>query len=190
MLEKIFGSIAKVKIMRLFIFNPDQYFTAKVIADRAKITPSQARREIGTLLKIGLIRRRINGKVQNFALNEKFELLKSLEQLLLAVSPISDKEMVQKLSRVCRLKLLVFSGIFVSNEDSKLDMLVVGDNIQRKSLERTISVFESFLGKELRYAALSAAEFKYRSNIGDRLIRDLLDYNHKVVVNRIGEFVK
>ncbi len=189
-LEKIFGSAEKVKVMRLFIFNKELSFTTKSISERAKISSSQARREVNILEKLGLIRKTRSNKAQSFTLNDKFEHLKSLERLLLEISPIHEVDMVKKISKNCRLKLFILSGVFVGNEESRADMLIVGENIQRKPLENTIKLIESLVGKELRYAALSVGEYKYRQNIGDRLIRDLLDYSHKVVLNRIGEFIK
>ena len=45
---------------------------------------------------------------------------------------------------------------------------------------------ETEIGKELRYAVFSTNDFKYRLTVYDRLVRDILDYPHHIVVDRIG----
>lgn len=44
------------------------------------------------------------------------------------------------------------------------------------------------LGRELRYAALDQEDFKYRHSIGDKLVRDVLDFEHMVVMDKMGFF--
>ncbi len=50
-LSKLFGSETKVKIMRLFLFNPETVFTTGEIAERAQAQGSKVRREISNLDK-------------------------------------------------------------------------------------------------------------------------------------------
>ena len=50
-LSKLFGSESKVRIMRLFLFNPETPFDLESIAERAKTTLSVARHEISALRK-------------------------------------------------------------------------------------------------------------------------------------------
>ena len=57
-LEKIFGSAARVKIMRLFLFNPEETFSFDQIAVRAKVSSPIARHELSMMEKIGLIKKR------------------------------------------------------------------------------------------------------------------------------------
>ena len=45
---------------------------------------------------------------------------------------------------------------------------------------------ESEIGKELRYAFFDTQEFKYRMSIYDKLVRDILDYPHTVLVDKMG----
>ena len=58
-LEKIFGSAAKVKIMRLFLFNPEIPFDLDKTTVRAKITPQAARLNIRMLEQAGLLKSKV-----------------------------------------------------------------------------------------------------------------------------------
>ena len=54
-------------------------------------------------------------------------------------------------------------------------------------LERTkMRTFESEIGRELRYAMLAASDFGYRLNMNDKLVRDVMDYPHRIVFDRLN----
>lgn len=65
-------------------------------------------------------------------------------------------------------------------------MLIIGNQFNRDSLSRTIKKLESEIGKELSYAVLETEDFHYRMGIGDRLIRDILEFPHQVAYDRLG----
>ena len=178
----IFGGEAKVKIMRLFVFNPESTFSGAAVARRVKEKPTNARRELASLVKAGLLRKRTRG----YALNHTYAHLGALENFLIDASPVTDQEIIKKLSRAGAIKLLLTSGVFIHNPESRVDLLVVGDHIRQGALLRAISGLEAELGTELRYAAFETPDFKYRLGLYDKLIRDILDYPHERLVNKLG----
>lgn len=178
----IFGSEAKVKIMRLFIFNPSLSFTSLEVAGRTKERSSTVRREIRSLQKAGLIKRRARG----FTLNPSFIYLPAVENFLIDATPLSEKEVVRRISRAGNVKLILISGVFVHDRDARVDILIVGDHLKQGILVSIISMMEAELGKELRYAAFETADFNYRLGIYDKLIRDILDYPHRKILNKLG----
>lgn len=200
-LEKLFGSVAKVKIMRLFLFNPSDTFDLAEIVRRCKVPAYAARQEIATLEKIGLAKRRsffkdheigrgkgkrvIRRRATGWTMNESFEYLESLQNLLIQVSPLRNTEIVKRLSRVGKLKLVIVSGVFINNYDTRIDLLVVGDNMRKGTLENTVKTIESEIGREIRYAYFETPDFQYRYGIYDKLIRDILDYPHEKVLDRL-----
>lgn len=178
----IFGGEAKVKIMRLFIFNPGLAFSSAEVAVRAKERPSTARRELRILTKAGLIKRRTKG----FILDSSYPYLPAIERFLIDAAPITGKEIIKKVSRAGSIKLILISGVFLHDRDSRVDILVVGDHLRQAKLLSVMSSIEALLGKELRYAAFETADFKYRLSIYDKLIRDILDYQHEKILNKLG----
>ncbi len=199
-LEKLFGSAAKVKIMRLFLFNPEGSFDIDQIIERSKVTPTAARQEITLLEKMGMLKdrsffkdvivgrkkivekRRVNG----WTLDQNFEYLKPLQSLLTHVSPKRNKYILRKLSRVGKLKLVIISGFFIQNWDSRVDLLVVGDNLKKGTLDNIVKTIESEMGKEIRYASFETPDFQYRLGVYDKLVRDILDYSHEAILDKIN----
>jgi hypothetical protein len=178
----IFGSEGKVKIMRLFIFNPTLAFTAAEVATRAKVTPGATRRELAALLKAGLVKKR--GKA--YALNRTYRYLPALGHFLIDANPLSEKEIVRRISSAGAIKLILTAGVFLHSPDSRVDILVVGDHIKQGKLMAVMSGIEAELGKELRYAVFETADFQYRLGIYDKLIRDILDARHEKILNKLG----
>jgi hypothetical protein len=197
-LDKIFGGSAKVRMMRLFILNPGQQFSIAEIASRTMTGAKEVRIELATLEKIDLVRRRIvsrkenpkstrSKKTQVWALNSKFVYFDELKSFLINANLIKNSELIKRIGRVGKVKLIVIAGVFLNQlDENRLDLLVVGDRIRRVSLERIIKSIESEFGKEIKYAFFATSDFVYRMNMYDKLVRDLLDYPHQVVFDRIG----
>lgn len=186
-LSKLFGSEAKVKIMRLFLFNSETIFSVNDISDRVKEDISRVRKEITQLEKIDLIRSRVSHKgKRGFILNSNFGYLTPLQNFLINVEPLNSKEIIKRITKLGSVKLVLVSGVFIQESESRVDLLVVGDHIKKSNFENTMKTLESEVGKELRYAYFTTEDFKYRLSMFDKLIRDILDYPHKKVLNKLG----
>lgn len=201
-LTKLFGSAAKVKIIKMFLFNSGTAYDVTQISDRTKESSSKVRREVHVLEKMDLIKRRvfyktvhrkkgnkkIVGKVKTsgWILNTDFEFLAPLQQFLVNLNHLSPKDIARKLSKAGNMKLIIISGIFIQAPESRVDLLVVGDHIKKGSVENAIRTIEAEMGKEIRYAVFETADFQYRLGLYDKLIRDILDFSHEKIVNKIG----
>ena len=189
-LSKLFGSETKVKIMRLFLFNPERIFDTADITERIQGNISRVRKEVSTMEKMGFIKRRSthkkNSSRQGFTIDSQFTYLSPLQNFLINTEPLHPKEIVKKISKLGSIKLIIVAGVFIQENESRVDLLVVGDGIKKSGLENTIKVLESEIGKELRYTHFTTEDFKYRLSMCDKLTRDILDYPHKKIFNKLG----
>jgi hypothetical protein len=183
-LTKLFGSAARVKLLRLFLFNPRQLFTAADAAARARVRSAEAKKEINLFVRLGLLERHPRRGVVRYGLLSHSPYTAALQNLLLN-APARAQEIYERLRATGALKLVVVSGIFVGEWDGRLDLLVVGDRLKEHMLHKKIQLLEAEVGKEVRYTTLSTSDFFYRLNMSDRLLRDVFDYPHKVVYDRL-----
>lgn len=138
--------------------------------------PNQKRREKTTKVK-----------VTGWVLNENFPLLFPLKNVLMSGNPLNRREeLINRFKNCGRLKLLVVSGIFVQESDSRVDILMVGDGLEKRAIESALRGLEAEMGKELTYAFLETPEFTYRMGIYDKFIRDIFDYPHEKVMDKLG----
>jgi len=210
-LEKLFGSENRVKLMRLFVFNPDTPYIPADIAVRSKINPKDLRRELSALLDIGLIKKRIfmreivskrkkgvDGVEQKdmkevkkieehgFMLDQNFDYLPALKNLIITASLHADEKLLKRFTNIGRLKLFIASGLFIQEWDARVDLLVVGDEPNMNRLEHIMKSIEAEVGKEITYSAFETTDFEYRHGVHDRLVRDILDMPHIVLVDKLG----
>ena len=181
-ISHIFGGEAKVKIMRLFIFNPTLAFTSQEVSSRAKVGTAGTRKELSNLVKGGLIKKRSKA----YFLNRSYRFLQAIGNFLIDANPLSEKEIIKKIGTAGNIKLILTTGVFLHNPDSRVDILVVGDHIRHNKLVQVMSSIEAELGKELRYAVFETSDFQYRLGIYDKLIRDILDSRHEKILNKLG----
>jgi len=195
-LAKLLGGIQRVKIMRLFLLNPEQGFEADQIADRSRIQIGAARRAVNQLAAMSLVKKRSfvkeiedgrSGKmkkkrVQGWFLNPEFPYIAELKQLLVEGDFFKHAELVKRFRPAGRIQFMVVSGIFIQNSESRLDLLIVGDHLKRSYIQKTITVLESELGKELAYAVFETADFNYRVSMYDKLLRDVFEYPHERLI--------
>lgn len=188
-LPKLFGSQARVKLLRLFLFNPNQSFTQADAAARAQVSSEDARREFTLFARIHLILRANRGKGVRYKLDTNFAYVSALQNLLLN-SPTRTQDMLERLRTVGQIKLVILSGIFMGEWGQRLDVLVIGDKIHERKLRDTMRTLEADIGREIHYAFLPSADFLYRINMNDKLLRDVLDYPHTVVLDKLHVGVK
>ena len=127
-------------------------------------------------------RKRVNG----WTLDRKFPYVEDITSFLSNINPFKHKDIIDKISRAGKIKLLIIAGVFIKDPDSRIDLLVVGDELKNTQLDNIIKIIESEIGKEIRYAVFETKEFNYRLSMFDKLIRDLLDYPHEKIINKLG----
>lgn len=184
-LEKLFESPAKVRVMRLFVRNPEDIFTVPDISKKSQVRSRLVRRELGKLLNIGLVQKKTSKRIRTYFTNPEFRLLPELQDLVTKDAVASKRDLLLKAKRLGNVKLLILSGVFVNNEQSRTDMLIVGDGIRKSKLERFLADIESELGRPLRYTVMDSDEFKYRTNMYDRFLRDIFEYPHEKLINKV-----
>lgn len=119
-----------------------------------------------------------------YQVNEKWPCLNELRSFVLKLSPPSFPKIEKDLRRLGKIKLAVITGVFLDLKDTRVDLMVVGDNIDFKKFTNFIKKLESDMGTELRYVVLGVNEFKYRRDMFDRFVLDILEYPNRRVINR------
>lgn len=177
-LGKILGSPARVKIMRLFLLNQKSNFNRKDIIKRSRVNPNIVSKEIKLLDSIDFIKKHNTG----WSFNPIFKYAKELDRLLVSSDSLDKKTIADGFKKVGRVKLLLVSGIFIKNKDTRVDLLIVGDRMKRSKIEEEIRKLEAEIGTELVYAVFDTKDFLYRVDMYDKLVRDILDFPHEIIL--------
>ena len=208
-LQTLFESLAKIRLLRLFLQNPERDFTLQDIEQLTQIKRGSFLRDLHKLIKAGLIKEKQGivreekkentrtkkkqkhrgqkpKKILFYSVNAEFPVFSELYDLIIKSSTASRKKLLEHIKRLGKIRLAILSGIFLNDETSRLDLMIVGDDIKKRSLEKFLATTESELGKTLRYTIMDTDEFRYRMNMYDRFLRDLLERNHEKLINKLN----
>jgi hypothetical protein len=194
-LSILFGSTARVKLLRFFLFNPSKEFLFDDISKRARLVRRTAKTEMSALEKAGVIRQKnvlmtVPGKSKKmkaiaYTLNKDFQELQALQTFLFETAPIDSKNLLVHLRKAGPLDFVGISGVFMRDFEQQLDLLVA-KKFSQASIEKAIRSLEAEVGIEVRFAAMSSDDLMYRVGMYDKLTRDFFDYGHQVLVDKIG----
>lgn len=177
-LGKILGNPARVKIMRLFLLNSAEFFENKEIVKRSRVNSAVVRREVSLLSNVGFIKK----SKQGWSFNPYFIYASQFERLLVGADQLDKDGLTQIFKKTGKIKVLIVAGKFLKNNDHRVDILIIGDKVNRKKVEDSISKLEAEIGTELTYAMFETAEFIYRLNMNDKLVRDILDFPNEIII--------
>ncbi|MEK7134058.1 MAG: hypothetical protein AAB804_03225 [Patescibacteria group bacterium] len=198
-LAKFMGNPARARVLRVFLFDQSNTFTVGLAAKRSGVPSKVAEKEIQMLEKWGILeqgkffialpdgtRRVVGGKQKERAwtVDLEFKYAPALVRFVHEVSPLQHKNVLAALRRAGRLASVILTGSFMGDSSRPADLIVAADRLNERKLEQIVRRLEPKFGREIRYAAFSTSEFRYRLSIQDRLIRDTLDYPHLVLLDK------
>jgi DNA-binding MarR family transcriptional regulator len=201
-LTKLFGSVGRVKIMRLFLANQEECMQSSDVIRQTKTLKDTVTKELRILEQAGFLNK-TNCKIEQvkklkkgdkiikktkpgYKLNTNFEYLQALRTILTQVSGDQSDDLSKRMRKTGRIKVLIVAGVFLQDTNNRVDILIVGDAIKHRLLETVIRATEAEMGQGLRYAVFSTNEFKYRLGMRDKLISDILDSPHKKLLDKLG----
>ncbi|MEK7203778.1 MAG: hypothetical protein AAB627_01725 [Patescibacteria group bacterium] len=119
-----------------------------------------------------------------YGLNSKFEFLNDLRKLILASPSASFTKITKKILALGRVKLALVSGVFL-NKENVADLMIVGDDIDRRKFKNFLKSLEAEMGTQIVYAIMDTEEFHYRRAMFDRFVRLMLEGPHEVLIEKI-----
>lgn len=190
MIEQLFGSKTRVKLLHLFYNNPNRSFYVREITRKIDEQINSVRRELSNLLSIGVIKSSSSGNKLYYEVDQKSQHYDALRQMFTHIKPtagsvISGSDTASEFKSLGSVDYAALSGVFTKDTTAPVDVLVVGD-INRNKLDKLIVALEEEEGQELRYTVLSREEYDYRHNLNDRFLSSLMDSKLTVLIDKIS----
>jgi len=205
MIEQLFGSKTRVKLLQLFYSNPNRSFYVREITRKIDEQINSVRRELANLLSIGIIASDTTNNRLYYEVNQTYEYYEPLKTIfgqLPAAAPSETKEPAQGVSKrrsgnqignadleriktLGNIELALYTGQFTRDESSGIDLLIVGD-LNQHALQKFIAELEAQEGKEIRFTVMPSTEFAYRRQIKDRFIGTVLAAKTQILIDKNG----
>ncbi|MDP3970343.1 MAG: hypothetical protein Q8P90_01450 [bacterium] len=185
MLDQLFGSRTRVKLLRLFLTNSQEEFYVRELTRKIGEHINSVRRELLHLEKLGLLVVSDRQRKKYYSVNTNFTLYPELKALILKSRLTLEKRFITKLQEAGRIQHLSLMGYFADDLDSETDVFIIG-TLPKKHLNALLEEFNKQFGKELRYTLMSPSEYTYRKDVTDKFLFTLLSNPQMVVVDKLN----
>lgn len=187
MIEQLFGSKTRVKLLQLFYSNPNRSFYVREITRKIDEQINSVRRELSNLLNAGIISSETTNNRLYYEVNKSYQFYDPLSQIFGATDGVTGdedtNESVAALKALGNIDIALYTGQFTRDEKSGVDFLVVGD-INQTQLAKYVSDLETKEGKAIRYVVMNKKEYEYRRQINDRFLLNVLDSKKQVIIDK------
>jgi len=189
MIDSLFGSKTRVKLLHLFLNNPEKSFYVREITRMIDEQINSVRRELANMVSVGIVQQDAIDNKLYYSVNEDYPYIKPLAAIFSdkntedgagAASSVSWKD---SLGRMRGLRLAIISGKLVVGSSSAVDLLLVGDDMSVVTIKNLVKKIEKDRKIEINYAVISYDDFYYRMSVKDRFIMDIVRNKHSVLVD-------
>lgn len=196
MLEHLFGSKTRVKLLKVFFHNPEKTFFVRELARQIDTQINAIRRELQILIDAELIleaedevrpdKHKAGSTLRKYYRLDRGSLLyPELNSLLLKAQLMEEQQFLRALQeKGGDIQLLLLGGRFVGDFDAKSDMLIVG-TVKENTIARMIEEYEKESGKEIRFTLMTEREFKDRREMMDKFLFGMFEGKNFKVVNKL-----
>lgn len=195
MIDRLFGSKTRVKLLHLFMSHPGQSFYVREITRLIDEQINSVRRELSNMLEVGVITSDTADNKLYYQVNQRYEFYTALRAIF-AGEPISASSSAGAsqdqgtheqyrtiLNEIPALRLALLSGILVKGSLSPVDVVLVG-NLPTTKVKNALAMIEKLEGRELNYTVLPYDEFYYRLSVRDKFITEILSNKHSVAIDK------
>jgi DNA-binding transcriptional ArsR family regulator len=182
MLKRLFTSNTRIKLLTLFLLNPDEEYFIRELTRRLDEQINSIRRELDNLKKMGLLKSKEKNRKKYYIVNKNFVAFHELKSIILKAQGDKDA-LIKKIAQMGNVDVMILSGLFVEKE-SPLDLLLVG-TLDRQALEDYLNN-ELETGRPVRYSILTRDDYLYRRQCKDKFLHDLVEDTENIIaINRL-----
>ena len=180
MIDALFGSKTRVKLLHLFLNNPGKAFYVREITRLIDEQINSVRRELANMMTVGIVLSDSADNKLYYEVNQKYEYFEPLRQIFGESTAKTSERNIKskdvswqdKLMQLPGLRLAVAAGALVRGSASNIDLLLVGD-LQQTKVASLLKEIERAESRELNYSILTYDDFYYRLSVRDKFITEI-----------------
>ena len=146
MLEQLFGSRTRDKLLKLFLENSGRQFFVRELTREINERIHSVRRELDNLTRLGLLTSRQIDQKRYYMVDRNFVLFEELTALVKKSKLLLEKVVADKVKKLDGLRYLCLTGRFLEEEHLLTDVLLVG-KIAPEVLKKFIGDLEKIYQK-------------------------------------------
>jgi hypothetical protein len=181
-LESKYGS----ELLAFILLAPPRSYSAKELAKRLHISERVLAGVLHEFIEDSMIKQFTRDRAKLYIVNQKHKLLPQIQASLVRNQKPYEDELFKAILKIGEVKSAFLSGAFTGQPQLPVDMLIVG-KVSMNKLETFLKQCKLMLGIDINYSIMTPEEYKLRVDTFDRFIKDIFDYPHLVVVDKLSK---
>ncbi|MDR2524416.1 MAG: transcriptional regulator [Candidatus Nomurabacteria bacterium] len=188
MIDALFGSKTRVKLLYLLFNNPERSFYVREITRKIDEQINSVRRELSNMLEIGIAKSENKNNRLYYRANEEHPFYEPLRHIFTSTALLSDEtepdvdERAKRFKTLGDVRAVLLAGKLVPGSISDVDILVVGD-VSKVKLKNLVKAMEKENDISISYSTLAYEDFYYRLSVRDKFLDDILGTQHTVLID-------
>jgi predicted nucleotidyltransferase len=177
MLEKLFTSRVRVRLLTLFLTHPAEAFYIRQIARLTSETYNNVRQELQNLAQLGLILSERRANAIYYRANVDHFLFPELKRIILKTEAVGDRlrEALLALGDICVAFIYGSTAKGTELASSDIDLMIIGD-VDLEALDGAIDHMEEEMGRTVNYTLFDVEEWRERVAQGHSFVTDVLTH--------------
>lgn len=175
MLEALISSETRVKVLTLFLLNPDKEYYIRQVERLVGKNYALVRKELAHLEEFGLLSSETKGNQTYYTVDQTFFLYPELQRLVLKTEGVA-RVLKEQLDELGVLECIFIYGSFASGTagaKSDIDLFLVGE-VDESRLIPLINESERTLQREINYTLVKKEELRERIDRADPFVTNVL----------------
>lgn len=191
MLIDLLISKVRVKVLELFLGNPNQAYHVRDIVRRVEEEINAVRRELARLEKIGFFASEWRANRRFYSVKKDFILYWELLSIVNKEAGLGG-QIIKNRGRLGKIKYAMLSGSFVRGKpysQNDVDIFIVG-TIILPELSILVREEETRRDREINFTPMTEEEFSFRKNRRDPFIMGILSKPRVMLIGDEEEMIK
>jgi len=175
MLEALFSSSARIKLLKMLLLDPGGRFHLRGLAAETGLSVGNARRELLKLAAARIVTMERSGRQTYYGINEDCPIAPDLRAIFVKTAGVADVIRDALLPEAAGIRCAFIFGSFAEGAvtpQSDVDLLIIGE----VTLRRAVSLLKKVeIGREINPTVVSEEEFASRITSGDHFFDALVD---------------
>jgi predicted nucleotidyltransferase len=169
-MNSLFSSRARVEIMKLFLFNPENSYYMRQVAGITGQPIRAVQRELLRMEKSGLLAKNADGNRVYYRVNREYPVFNELKTIFLKTFGVAES--LKKHMRGRGITAAFIYGSYAKNMEnfsSDIDVFVIG-TVSGRELSAALAAARKDTGREVNYYLVSEQEFAKKLAANDHFI--------------------
>ncbi|HSX28497.1 MAG TPA: transcriptional regulator [Candidatus Saccharimonadales bacterium] len=189
MIDQLFGSKTRVKLLHLFLNNPGRSFYVREITRKIDEQINSVRRELANMLNIGIISSDSANNRLYYEVNQEYQYYKPLRAIFAneklttsTVTTSAEGDWLKRFKPLGAVKVAIMSGKMVRGAKNDVDLLLAGD-LNKTQVNKFVKELEEQEGKSLNFTVMTYEDFYYRLSIKDLFVSSIIYGKKSILVD-------